>query len=417
MRPVPIFCDGSLTGSSLASGLISFVASVIHNAAKILETIAIAGTLASLAYYVLCLCGAFAFLREQRVAGGGARPRQPVSILKPLRGADPGLYEGLRSHCTQDYAEYEIIFGVSDPADPAIEFVERLKTEFPNLPIRLLVCEKRLGANTKVSNLAQMLPEARYDYLIVNDSDIRVEPDYLSRILAPLADPTVGLVTCLYRGVPAPGLGSTLESLGISTDFCAGVLAARLLERGIRFGLGSTLAFRRRDLQALGGFEALADYLADDYELGRRLAAKGLKVELSEVVVETFLPCYSLRGFIAHQLRWARTVRTSRPAGYAGLVLTYGIPWAMLALACAHKSVWVWALFAAACALRLATALFVGHVALRDRGILARLGLIPLRDIVALFVWLGALVGNRVTWRGESFRLKEGKLVGTGSRP
>jgi len=384
----------------------------------ILEIAAILGTIASIGYYFLCLWSAAVFLRAREVSDRSVRPTRPaVSILKPLRGIDSGMYESLCSHCVQDYAEYEIVFGVSEPNDPAVELVARLRTEFPGLPIRLAICGKRLGANIKVSNLAQMLPEARHDYLVVNDGDIRVEPDYLRRVLASLADPTIGLVTCLYRGVPAPSLGSTLESLGISTDFCAGVLAAWLLERGIRFGLGSTLAFRRRDLEAVGGFEALADYLADDYELGRRIAAKGLKVKLSEVVVETFLPRYSFQGFVEHQIRWARTVRAARPAGYAGLAFTFGIPWALLALGCAYKSAWMWGLFGAAVVLRLATALVVGRLALRDRHVSAWLGLVPLRDLLAVFVWLGGFMGNSVKWRGESFQLKHGKLVRLSSQP
>ena len=182
-----------------------------------------------------------------------------------------------------------------------------------------MVCLKSLGANTKVSNLAQMATEAKYEHFVVNDSDIRVETNYLRNVAAPLADPKVGLVTCLYRGVASTNLGSWLESLFISTDFSAGVLAARQLEGGIRFGLGSTLAFRRSDLEASGGFEALVDYLADDYEMGRRLAERGLEVQLSNVVVETFLPAYTLRQFVDHQLRWGRTVRDSRRWGYLGL--------------------------------------------------------------------------------------------------
>jgi hypothetical protein len=217
----------------------------------------------------------------------------PVSILKPLKGTDPEMYESLRGHCLQDYPEYEIIFGVNDPTDPSRHLVERLKSEFPQLSIRWMVCAKNLGANIKVSNLTQMLVEAKYDRVLVNDSDIRVPLDYLRRVMAPLADPQVGLVTCLYRGVPGGTLGSRLESIGISTDFSAGVLAARTLEGGIHFGLGSTLAFRRSDLAAIGGFEALVDYLADDYEIGRRMAKRGLRVRLSDVVVETYLPAYA----------------------------------------------------------------------------------------------------------------------------
>jgi ceramide glucosyltransferase len=261
-----------------------------------------------------------------------------------------------------------------------------------------------------VSNLAQMARQARHEYLIVNDSDIRVEPDYLRRVLGPLADPKVGLVTCLYRGIANSSLGSRLESLGISTDFCAGVLVAQTVENGIHFGLGSTLAFRRRDLQAIGGFEAIADYLADDYQLGSRIAALGLKVKLSEVVVETFLPCYTLRDFINHQLRWARTVRDSRFWGYVGLGLTFGLPWAVLALILARGAAWAWALLALTTAMRIAVAVTVGKFVLRDRHLGELLGLIPLRDLFAVLIWLASFAGHAVTWRGQSFRLKNGRL-------
>src|SRR5271170_6443373 len=278
---------------------------MIHQTAKIIQILTAAGATASIVYYALCLWSAGKFLRERKVPQN-AHPRTPVSILKPLRGTDPEMYESFRSHCLQDYPEYEIIFGVCDANDAAIQLVERLKAEFPQHAIRLMVCPAKLGNNTKVSNLAQMVRQSRHEYIIVNDSDIRVEPDYLRRVLAPLTDPKIGLVTCLYRGIAGPTFGSRLESIGI-TDFCGGVLVAQNLEHGIRFGLGSTLAFRRRDLQAIGGFEALVDYLADDYQLGTRIAALGLKVKLSDIVVETFLPRYSLRAFLDHQLRWART--------------------------------------------------------------------------------------------------------------
>src|SRR5580658_9928535 len=191
--------------------------------------------------------------------------------------------------------------------------------------------------------MAQMLTEARYDCLIVNDSDIRVEPDYLRRVIAPLADTQVGMVTCLYRGVAGSTLGSRLEALGISTDFCASVLAARQLEGGIRFGLGSTLAFRRAELEKIGGFASFIDYLADDYELGKRIAGLGLSVKLSDVVVETYLPSYGLREFLAHQLRWARGVRDARAGGYLGLIFTFGMLWASIALAASRGAPWAWA--------------------------------------------------------------------------
>src|SRR5579864_7877474 len=249
---------------------------MIHTTARIFEWIGILGCVCSSIYYLICLWSAALFLRERR-AGEGVRPAPPlplpaVSILKPLKGTDPDIYESFRSHCLQDYPEYEIVFGVSDPEDPAIASVQQLQREFPDRMIRLVFCPNQLGPNVKVSNLEQMLPSSRYQHLLVNDSDIRVEKDYLCRVIAPLANERVGMVTCLYRGVSASTLGSKLESLSISTDFCAGVLVARQLEGGLRFGLGSTLAFRRTELERIGGFRSIVDFLADDYELGRRIA-------------------------------------------------------------------------------------------------------------------------------------------------
>jgi ceramide glucosyltransferase len=268
-----------------------------------------------------------------------------------------------------------------------------------------------MGTNTKVSNLVQMLPEASYEHLIVNDSDIRVEPDYLSRIIAPLANPKTGMVTCLYRAIAGPTLASRLESLGVSTDFAAGVLAAGQFEQGIHFGLGSTLAFRRGELTAIGGFEKLADYLGDDYEMGRRISALGFNVELSAVVVETLLPPYRLHEFLQHQLRWARNIRDSRRGGYIGLGLTFGVPWALLALVFSHGANWAWALLGLVSAMRAAMALTVGWTVLRDRQVLRFLWLIPVRDVVALGIWFAGFMGHRITWRGQTFELRKGKLV------
>jgi ceramide glucosyltransferase len=318
------------------------------------------------------------------------------------------MYECFRSHCLQDYPVFEVIFGVSDADDPAIELVERLRAEFPKQNIRLVHCAQNLGSNTKVSNLAQMLPHARYEHIIVNDSDIRVPSDYLRRVLAPLTDPTIGLVTCPYRGVSNTTLGSQLESLGISTDFFPGVLVARMMQ-GMTFGLGSTLAFRRRDLHATGGFEAFVEYLADDYEIGRRIAELGMNVELSPVVVESILPRYTITEFFYHQLRWARTVKDVRPWGYIGLVTTFGVPWAMLTLILG-RGAWACVLLAITFALRFGVAACVGQKVLRDpqTGLLRWL---LIRDILALCVWLASFTGNTVTWRGASYILKHGKLA------
>ncbi len=385
---------------------------MMHSILRIVEIVAVLGAVCSSLYYLLCLWSAAAFLRERDTESNGlAQDLPPISILKPLKGTDPEIYESFRSHCLQDYPEYEIIFGVNDANDPAIESVKALQREFPERRIQLVVSPKILGANVKVSNLAQMLNEARYDHLIVNDSDIRVQPDYLRRVTAPLADSRVGMVTCLYRGVPGATLGSRFEVLGISTDFCASVLAARQLEGGIRFGLGSTLAFRRAELEKIGGFTAFVDYLADDYELGKRIAVLGLTVKLSEVVVETFLPPYRLQGFFAHQLRWARGVRDARKGGYFGLVFTFGVLWALLALVASGAAFWAWGALAVVLSLRLAVAMVVGGSVLQDRRVLKDLWMIPLRDLLAVAVWVASLVGHTVTWRGDRFRLKDGKLT------
>jgi ceramide glucosyltransferase len=382
---------------------------MIHQVLRSIEFLAAAAAIASIAYYAVCLWSAACFLKNAAFAGERAQDSPPVSILKPLKGRDPEMYESFRSHCLQDYSAYEIIFGVSDPDDPAIELAERLRAEFPQHDIRIVHCSQILGSNTKVSNLAQMLPHAHHEYIIVNDSDIRVPPDYLRSVLAPLADRKIGLVTCPYRGVANATLGSRLESLGISTDFFPGVLVARNLEE-MRFGLGSTLAFRRRDLQAIGGFEALVDYLADDYEIGHRIAALGMKIELSSIVVESFLPRYTMKSFLDHQLRWARTIKDARLWGYIGLGITFGLTWGLLTLILARGAIWAWMLLAVVLAMRWAVAIYGGKKVLRDPQT-ALLRWLFLRDIVALFVWVTSFTGHTVTWRGASYTLKQGKLA------
>jgi ceramide glucosyltransferase len=370
----------------------------------------VAGTLAlcGIGYYVLCLWSAHAFLRDSRRAP--ARNFTPaVTILKPLRGTDPDMYEAFRSHCLQDYPEYELLFGVAEANDPAVELVEQLRREFPQRSIRLVVCPLTLGSNLKVSSLVQMLPHARHDYLLINDSDIRVPRDYLCRVMAPLADAKVGLVTSLYRGTAGETLGSRLEAVGISTDFSASVLAARQLE-GIHFGLGSTLALPRSVLTKIGGFEPLLDYLADDFQLGLRIAGQGHEVLMSDVVVDTHLPDYGFRQYWDHQIRWARSVRDSRKLGYMGVVLTFGLPWALGAVLLARGAAWAWGLLAATMLVRLAMALMVGKKVMNDPQIPGDLWLLPLRDILALAIWMSAYAGHSIAWRGNHFMLENGKL-------
>jgi ceramide glucosyltransferase len=370
-------------------------------------------SLCGLGYLMLSLFSEWRFLQRRHAArtrpAGAFTP--PVSILKPLRGTDRQMYESFRSHCLQDYPQYEIVFGVNDATDEAVAEVERLRRDFPEHEIRLVICPEPMGSNRKVSNLAQMMKVAKYDHIIVNDSDIRVEPDYLRRILAPMQDAQVGMVTCLYRAEAGRSLASRMEAVTIATDFAGGVLCAVELEGGLHFGLGSTLAFPRAAADAIGGLEALVEYLADDHELGRMIADAGYKVILSEVVIETFLPEYGWRAMFQHQLRWARTVRDLRKWGYVGVLLTFGLPWAMAAAVCKGGAPWSLALLAAVAVARFASGYLLCGPILNARQTLADLWLIPARDAVGVAIWFASFGGDTIVWRGEKFHLKDGRLT------
>jgi ceramide glucosyltransferase len=385
-----------------------------HALAQAVELVTTALAVAGMGYFFAALLAAFVFLGRRRAPAPGFAPG--VTILKSLKGLDPAMLDAFRSHCRQDYAgEYELLFGVSSPDDPAVSAVIELQREFPERSIRLLVCPERLGTNGKVSTLAQLVPHARYDYLLINDSDITVSPRYLTRVMAhfapdPQARKSVGLVTALYRGRPHGSLWSRLEALGIATDFQPSVLLARWLEGGLRYGLGSTLAVSQEAVAAIGGIETLADHLADDYELGARIYAAGYAVAISHEVVETSVPDYNWRGFIDHQVRWYRTVRDARPGGYVGLIFTYGLGWALLNVITSGLSLWSIWLLAMSFFLRLALAMAVAANVLGDHYVLPNLWLLPLRDVVALGTWVAGFAGNTIVWRGERFVVKNGRL-------
>ncbi len=386
------------------------------------ETATTALAVAGMGYFLAALIAARVFVaarrRQNARTSKGAMDQAPgVSVLKSLKGVDPGMMDAFRSHCRQNYAgEFELLFGVSSLSDPAAAAVVELQREFPQRAIRLVECPERLGANGKVSTLVQLEPHARFEFLLINDSDITVGPQYLERVMAGFVSPEVGLVTALYRGhahgsIFRGGLPSHLEALGIATDFQAGVLLSKMIEGGLRYGLGSTLAVRREALEKAGGLEALVDYLADDYELGARVAGAGYRVELCAEVVETSVPAYGWRGFVDHQLRWLRTVRDVRPGGYAGLVVTHGLGWALInVLASGASPLSLW-LLASSFFLRLALAMTVGAEALSDRAVLPWLWLLPARDLVAMGLWAAGFAGNTIVWRGERMGLKGGKLV------
>jgi ceramide glucosyltransferase len=374
---------------------------------------------AGIGYFLAALIAARIFLVARRKPLAAFAPG--VSILKSLKGLDPGMIDAFRSHCRQSYAgEYELLFGAASLSDPVVKAVQQLQAEFPTLSIKLIECPQRLGTNGKVSTLIQLVPHARHNFLLINDSDITVSTRYLERVMAcfapqtePFAIPAqqVGLVTALYRGRAHHTLASQLEALGIATDFQAGVLLSKWIEGGLHYGLGSTLAIRREALDKIGGLTLLVDHLADDYELGARISAAGYRVVLSAEVVETNIAAYGIRGFLDHQLRWARTVRDARPWGYAGLIFTHGLCWALLNLLASGASpLSLWLLGLSFC-LRLALAMTVGAEVLSDRQVLPSLWLVPLRDLVAMGVWVAGFAGNTIVWRGERFLLKNGKLL------
>lgn len=394
-----------------------------HVYAHAVELVTTALTVAGMGYYLAALLAAYVYLARRgselgKIARDAASFTLPVSILKSLRGLDPGMIDAFRSHCRQSYpGQYEILFGVASFADPAAAAVHQLQGEFPDVPIRLIECPLGLGANGKVSTLIQLAPYAAYETLLINDSDITVSPRYLERVMACFSEqgkrPT-GLVTALYRGQAHGTLPSRLESLGVSTDFVPSVLLTVLLEGGVRFGLGSTLCISRQALEAIGGLAPLADQLADDYELGARVHKAGFRVALVPDVVETSVPAYRFRGFLDHQLRWYRTVRDARPLGYSGLHFSYGLAWAMINLvASGFSPLSIW-LFALAFFLRLALAMTVGARILGDRQVLPGLILLPLRDLVAFGLWVAGFAGNTIVWRGQRFTVKNGRLIAQG---
>jgi ceramide glucosyltransferase len=383
------------------------------NPAEVVAIVTTILTLAGLAYLLIALLAARAFRREPVATMAGDPPT--ISVLKPIKGMDPHRYAAFASHCVQQYrGRYELLLGLSDPDDASVlTEIERLKQEYPDVPVRAIPCGERLGTNGKVSTLAQMLPHALGDVILVNDADILVGPQYLEKVAAELSQPNVGMVTAPYLGrtTDNASLWAKLEALGISTDFFPGVLTARMLDRGVRFGLGSTLAMRRATLERIGGFEPLLEQLADDYELGARVHAAGMRVVLSPEVVETSVPPYRLTAFFDHQLRWSRGVRDSRRLGYLGLAISYALPWALANVIATGFALPSFTLLSLVLLARVAVALSVGVGILRDGQVLRDLWLLPVRDCFGLFFWAWSFAGNEVVWRGERFGLRSGALV------
>jgi ceramide glucosyltransferase len=331
-------------------------------------------------------------------------PRPPVTVLKPLCGAEPGLYEHLRSFCRQDYPEFQIVFGVRDPNDPACVVVKRLAAEFPALPIELVIDPRLHGNNLKISNLINMLPHARHDFLVMADSDAFVEGDYLATVTAPLLDPKVGLVTCIYRGMPTRRLWSRLGAMYINEWYVPSVLLAWLFgHQG--YVSGQTICLRKDTLKTIGGLGTLADHLADDYRLGELVRGLGLRIVLSPYSVKGVHHEPNLGSLTRHELRWMRTIHVLRPVSFRLIFLTFSLPLAALGIGAAAAgsslSAAAWALFGTTVLARLV--LHFAHRLGDQRAAIADLWLVPLRDLLILWVWCRSFFTSHVTWRGNEF--------------
>jgi ceramide glucosyltransferase len=367
-------------------------------------------------YYLVAIFAAVKFFRAEP-ANPPEAPSDftpPVSILKPIHGLDRETYENYASFCNQEYPQFEILFCVGDEHDPAVPVIQKLIADFSLRSIRLLVGSKSLGASDKVNKLCRMVREARHDIVIVSDSDVRVEPGFLRAVVTPFSDPKVGGVTCLYRGITDGGFAADLEALGNSTDFAPGVLVARHFG-GLDFMLGAVMATTKKHLAEIAGFEVLADYFCDDYELGNRIASRGYRVELCRFPVDIVYPRETIGEAFRHQLRWNLSIRFSRPAGHFGLIFTNALPWAVLVGAIVTWRVAV-VYLASALVFRILMAILVGFRGMRDRLVLRKLWMLPLRDGFAFTVWLASFFPQRIQWRDRQFRVRDKRLIPVVSR-
>lgn len=364
--------------------------------------------IAPLAYYIVVVLAAIRFFRSIRDSDNSFQPA--VSVLKPVHGIDFESHQNFASFCRQDYPHYEILFCVNELSDPAVSVIQKVMMEFPHRQIRILSGAEKLGTNQKVNNLALLTKEAQHEILIQSDADIRVGPNYLREMASPFADPTVGIVSCLYAAVAEPQLFAELEAVGAASDFLPGAMVADWLE-GTSFALGASVATTKKWLKKIGGFESLTHVLADDYEIGNQIYRAGGKALLSREIVWTMYPAQNFRGFWEHQVRWARTIRTVRPASFLGLILTHGLPWAVAA-ALAAPATWIAAAYVSAyLVLRFAAAWTAGVWGMRDEVLRHRLWLIPLRDTLHFAVWLAGFTSHHVIWGGTEYKVHEGRMI------
>jgi ceramide glucosyltransferase len=347
-------------------------------------------------YSLLSIVAAWRYLSVHPPAGGAL---EPISVLKPLSGLDDGLEENLRTFFTQDYPAFEILLAVREASDPAVAVVRKLQQEYPEVQSRLIVTGEPPYPNAKVFSLDTMLSAAANDLVVMSDSDIRAPGNLLRALAAEFHDPRVGIATCPYRVVTSASFWSRLEATGLNTEFIAGILVARMLE-GMKFALGPTIAARRSVLQSIGGFDRLKNYLAEDFVMGKFAAEEGHTVILSSCVIEHRIGGSNLRHIVAHRLRWMRSARRSRPAGYIGQLLMMPFPLALLL--CAWNVSW-WPVLIPAAALRILSAYVMSAQVLKTR---LNWLLLPVEDLAAFFFWLAGFFGTTVVWRGRRYHLR-----------
>lgn len=373
-----------------------------------------------LVYYLLSLYSIVDyFLAVRRLPPRDDAFAPPASILKPVRGVDRDAYENFASYCRLDYPEYELVFAAADPNDPAVPIIQKLQRDFPERQIRLVTSVEWVGENRKVNNLCRLVKEAKYDLLVMSDTDVRVEADYLREVATPFADPAVGAVTSFYRCHGGGSLASDLDMLGMCTDSVPSALVARKLEGKVQFAFGWTMATTQKHLAEIGGWEAMANYHSDDFELGNRIARQGYRVELMRKPVWMVFPEESIAEFLRHEMRWSIGLRNVRPAGYVGMLFTLGLPWALLAALVAWSAGWIGVAafyLVVYLILRLSVAWTAGVWGLGDTGVAGKLWLVPLRDAISAAVWVAGFFSDKIKWRGLEYRVQKGLLVPVAGR-
>ncbi len=382
--------------------------------ARALLAIAIFGTVTSTAYLLLVIAGVLRSARRRRELLKQPAYTPPVSVLKPVHGLEPNLHENLESFFRQDYPNFELIFCARREDDAALQIARQLSEKYPAVNVRILTSGEPPWTNAKLYSLEKMWKQAAHDLLVISDSDVRVSPDYLREITKPFANPKVGMTTCIFRGLPAGGFWTDLEALGYSVEMTSGVVVADLLE-GMKFALGPTMVVRRECLEALGGFGFMADYCADDYILGNRVAESGMEVVLSHHSIDHMVFHHSFLSSMRHQVRWMRSTRFSRPKGHLGTVLTYAMPFGVLGLltgwASGYSKLGI-GLFLAAFVNRVIQSVFAGYIVAGDKKALTRAWLYPVRDLLGAFLWVGSYLSAEIDWRGEKYRLTTaGKML------